>query len=166
MLFHCLVGFLFIHIEQREQHLGIGYLERIFGMLEFRVLEHITVSNSIYPFQIEYVLFLLNVGSKTLHTVGNFHSYRACLNSANLLEVGELGNLHTVKPYFPDVMLQSVYPKCLQAVQIDLLDIVRGWLNNDLKLMMLIQPVRVLPIPSIRRSPGWLHISHLPRLWT
>ncbi|MNF09476.1 hypothetical protein D3C80_2101490 [compost metagenome] len=61
-------------------------------------------------------------------------------------------------------MVISIDAELPQALQIQLLDIIRRWLQNDLKLMMLVQTVRVLPITSVRRTAGRLHVSHIPWL--
>lgn len=105
-------------------------------------MEYIAVSRTGNPFQIEHVLLLLDVRSKPLHTVRDFNGDRVRLDAADLLEIRKLRNLHSVKPYLPaespsakprmlpvilnktDVMLKRVNAKPLQALQINLLNVV------------------------------------------
>ena len=43
----------------------------------------------------------LQIHGETLDTVGDFTKYRGAVDTADLLEVGELGYFHTVEPNFP-----------------------------------------------------------------
>jgi len=64
----------------------------------------------------------------------------------------------------PDVVLPRVDAACLKAVEVDLLHVIRRRLQDDLKLVVLEQAVRVLPKPAVVRPPGRLHVRHAPRL--
>ncbi|MNC51438.1 hypothetical protein D3C75_1007300 [compost metagenome] len=111
-------------------------------MLHLRLMEYVPVCHAFNPFEIKHIFLILNVGGQTLHTVSDFHGDRAGLNSAHLLEIRKLCNFHTVQPYFPaearaaqrrilpvvldktDIMQKRIYAQRLQAVQIQLLNVV------------------------------------------
>ena len=61
-------------------------------------------------------------------------------------------------------MLPQINPNRRQRLQIKFLHILRRRLQNHLKLHVFEQPVRILPIPPIRRTPRRLHISDLVRI--
>ena len=54
-------------------------------------------------------------------------------------------------------------PHRLEALQVQLLHFVRRRLQDDLELMVLEQPVRVLAEPTVGRTPRRLHVGHVPR---
>ncbi len=102
--------------------------------------------------------------------------------AADFLEVGELGHLHPVEPHLPaetpraqrrrfpvvldeaDVVLAKVDPECFQRAQVQVLDIVGRRFEHDLVLVVMLQPVRVLAVAAVLRSPRGLHVGRLPRL--
>ena len=61
-------------------------------------------------------------------------------------------------------MLAKIDPNRLQRLEIKLLHIHRRRLQNQLKLGVLEEPVRILAIPPIRRPPRRLRIAHPVRL--
>jgi hypothetical protein len=63
-------------------------------------------------------------------------------------------------------MVKRIDPKGLQTVEIDLLDIKRRRFENDLILVIVLEPVGVFSIAAIRRPPRRFDIGHLPRLRT
>ena len=104
------------------------------------------------------------------------------VDAAHLLEVGELAHFHAVEPHFPaqapgtqgrrfpvvfhkaDIVLLLMNAQLGQALQIELLDIFRRGLNDDLELMMLEQTVGVIAITTVSGATGGLYISHTPGL--
>ncbi len=61
-------------------------------------------------------------------------------------------------------MLLRVDAKALEARKIELLDIVRRRLHDDLELVVLVKAVRVVSIAAIRRTAGRLDVGDVPRL--
>ena len=104
------------------------------------------------------------------------------INAADLLEISELRDFHTVQPYLPadppgtergrlpvilhkaDIMLLRHNPQFPQRLQIDFLDIIGRRFHDDLKLVMLVQTVRIIAVTSVIRAAGRFHIRHIPRL--
>ena len=99
-----------------------------------------------------------------------------------LLEVGELGDLHAVQPDLPaqapgpqggglpvilheaDVVVQGVEPDGLEAVQIELLDILGRGLHDHLVLVIVLQAVGVFAVAAVGGAPARLHVGHVPGL--
>jgi len=46
-------------------------------------------------------------------------------------------------------MLEGIYAELLEAVEIDVLDIYGGRLEYHLELVVVLEPVRVFPIPPV-----------------
>ena len=63
-------------------------------------------------------------------------------------------------------MLLRFDAEAFKAFQIKLLNVVRRRLHDDLELIMLIEPIRILAVAPVRRTAGGLHISDVPRLRT
>jgi hypothetical protein len=61
-------------------------------------------------------------------------------------------------------VIHGIDPKGLETVEIDLLNIDRGRLHDDLVLIVVLKPIGILAIASIPGTPGRLNIGHLPRL--
>src|SRR5262249_58045692 len=55
----------------------------------------------IAPHQVVHRIDALQVHGDAFQTVGDLTRYRAAVQAADLLEVGELGDLHAVQPHFP-----------------------------------------------------------------
>ena len=62
-------------------------------------------------------------------------------------------------------MLEQVNAEDLQALEIELLDIVRRWLQDDLILVIMLQAVWVVAIAAIRRTTARLNIGDVPWFW-
>ena len=176
--------FSFIFIEQVKEQFGISNLEVVVGLFNFVGVEYVTIGYAIYPFNVVNVFNALDIHSQTFQTVGNFYSNRFYVKATNLLEVGELGNFHTVQPNFPtqapsaqggrfpvifykaDVMFFLTNAKFSQALEIQVLDIFRRGFHDYLVLVMLEQTVRVVTITTVSRTTGRFNISDVPRFRT
>jgi hypothetical protein len=59
-------------------------------------------------------------------------------------------------------VLQRIYAETFQAFQVDILNIQRGRLQNDLVLVIVLKPVGVLAVTAVRGPPGRLYIGDIP----
>ena len=100
--------------------------------------------------------------------------------AAHLLEISKLCDFHAVEPDFPaetpgtqcrrfpvvfdkaDIVFSRVEAQYFQTLQIQFLDIVRARFADDLELMMLIQPVRIIAITAIGRTAGRFDVCDVP----
>ena len=176
------LSFCFIFVEQVKQQRGVCYLEVVEGLLYLVGVENVTVGDVANPLDIEYVFYALDIHSQTLQAVRDFNGYRLNVNAAHLLEVGELGDFHTIQPNLPakapsaqsrrfpvilykaDIMLLLMNAELSQALQVQLLNVFRRGLYDNLELMMLEQTVRVITVTAVCRAAGRLYVSHTPGL--
>ena len=132
------------------------------------------------PLEIEDAVDALQHHRDALEAVGQLRRDRRQLHAARLLEVRELRNLLAVEHHLPadapraerrrlpvvflepDVVLPRIDAARFQALEIHLLHIVRRRLENDLKLMVLEQAVRVLAEAAVGRTPRRLHVRDVP----
>ena len=100
--------------------------------------------------------------------------------AADLLEIGELADFHTIAPDFPaqapgaqcrafpvvldkaDVMHRHIDADRLKAAQIQLLQVRRAGFDQHLILVVMLQPVGVFTIAAIGRAARRLHIGRGP----
>jgi hypothetical protein len=101
---------------------------------------------------------------------------------ADLLEIGELGDFHPIAPDFPaqapgaergafpvvldkaDVVRQRIDADLGQAGEVQLLQVFRVRLQDDLVLVIVLQPVRVLAVTAVGGPARGLDVGGFPRL--
>src|SRR6476659_11283947 len=85
--------------EMGEQHLGVGLLEivaRIFllGLKEYIAIGDLVLAPAAVEVEIEDAVDALHIHGEPLKTVGELARDGVAIETANLLEVGELRHLH------------------------------------------------------------------------
>src|SRR4030042_2905283 len=143
---------------------------------------NISVSHPFGPLQIKDIIHTLEIHSNSFDTISDLHWDGIEFDSAGLLKIGELGDLHSIQPDLPtqapgtecrrfpiifdktDVMTKGVNAKKLQTVEIDLLNIKRRGFDDDLILIIVLKPIRILSVPTIGWTPRRFYICHLPWL--
>jgi hypothetical protein len=126
----------------------------------------------------------LNVHRQPLEAVGQLTGDRLTVVAADLLKIGELADLHAVAPDLPaqppgaerrafpvvldeaHVVGQRVDADRLEASQVEVLEIIGGRLEHHLKLVVVLQAVRVLAVASVGRAARRLHVDRTPGLGT
>jgi len=99
-----------------------------------------------------------------------------------LLEVSELGHFHTVEPDFPTqtpgtqcrifpvvfdethVILLQIQSQCFERTQVQIQNVFRCRLEDDLKLVVVLHAVGIFSVTAILGTTRWLHIRSAPRL--
>ena len=132
------------------------------------------------PLQVEHVVHVLQRHREALEAVGQLDRDRRQVDAAGLLEVGELRDLLAVEQHLPadapgaerrrlpvvllepDVVRAQVDAARLEALQVELLDLVGRRLEDHLELVVLEQPVRVLAEAAVGRPPRRLHVGDVP----
>ena len=149
-------------------------------------MEDVAVSDpsvwAVGPHDIEDAFLTLYVHGKPLKSVGDLAHHRTTVQTADLLEVGELRNLHAIQPHFPaktprserrglpiifdesDVMGQQVEAQRAQRVQVQLLKVIRRRLDANLELVVVLKTKRVVAIATVGGAPRGLDIGSTPRL--
>ncbi len=164
--------------ELRARNLHLP--EHVLRLLDFLAQPDLGVFHAGRPLEVVDAVDPLQDHRDALEAVGELGRDRRELQAAGLLKVGELRDLHAVEHHLPadapgaerrrlpvvfleaDVMLARVDAAGLEAVEIELLDLVRRGLENHLELMVLEQPVRVLAESSVGRPPRGLHVGDVP----
>ena len=92
--------------EMAEKHLGVGILEIVARIFLLGLEEDIAVGDlpvAVEAVEVEIVdrLDALQVHGEAFEPVGEFARDRRAFEACDLLEVGELADLHAVAPAFP-----------------------------------------------------------------
>ena len=165
-----------------EQPLGVGGLEVEGRELALGLQEDVAVCRLAVEAQLEHVVHALDVHGQALEPVGQLARDRMAVVAADLLEIGELRDLHAVAPDLPaeapgaerralpvvldeaHVMGERVDADRLEALQIEVLEVVRRRLEDHLELIVVLQPVRVLAVAPVGRAARRLHVGGPPGL--
>ena len=168
-------------VEGGGQVGDVGLLEIEGGKLLFGLVEDLTVGDGLVPGDVVDRIDLLQVHGDPLQTVGDLHGDRLEVHRTGLLEIGELGDLHAVEPDLPaqapgtqggrfpvildeaDVVFEQVEAEPFQALQVHGLHILGRRLDHHLVLVVVLQPVGVLAVASVRGPAAGLDVGRLPR---
>ena len=71
------------------------------GLLIFILVPDVAIGDAVGPFEVIDIVYFLNVHRDTFETVGDLYGDRMLIDTADLLEIGELGDFHAVEPDFP-----------------------------------------------------------------
>jgi len=122
----------FVSIKQFAQHGNIGHFKIVSRKFYFTAVMNVTVFDFIRPLQIINVVDALDIHGNAFRAVSQLGADGTAVETAHLLEVGELGNFHAVEPYLPaqspgaqcrgfpvvlhetDVMIQRINTEALQ----------------------------------------------------
>ena len=182
-------GLRFEAVELVKQPGHVAVFEIVGRLLHFVLAVHVAISERRAlrrdgPHQIIHVFNALQIHGQTFDAVSDFAEHGRAVDTADLLEIGELGHFHAVEPYFPaqapcaerwvfpvvfhkaDVVHGRVDAQFLQAAQIQILNIVGRGFERDLELVIMLQAVRVVAVAAVFRAAAGLHIGHIPRFGT
>ena len=169
-----------VHVEKVPQQSGIGALEIIDRPFHLATVVDVPVLDPLGPLQIVDIVDPLDIHGDPFDAVGQFHADGMKIEPADLLEVGELRDFHPVEPHLPaespgadrgrfpvvfhetNIVFQGVDPEALEGVEIELLDVQRRRLQEDLILIVVLQAVGVFAVATVRGPPGRFHIGNLP----
>ncbi len=168
-------------LEMLEQPVCVGMLEVVGAELLLLLQEHITVTYpTIIVAQVVDAFDALHVHGQPLKPVGQFTRHRSAIMPSNLLEIGELRDLHAVAPDFPskapgtqgralpiilyktNIVQTPVDADGIQRAKISIDEVVRRWLKDHLELIVMLQPIGVLTVAAIRRTTAGLDESRIP----
>ena len=126
----------------------------------------------------------LDIHRQPFEPVGQLGRDRVAFDAADLLEIGELADLHAVEPDLPaeppgaqgralpivldkaDVVARRVDAERREAAEIEILAVGRRRLQDHLELVIMLQPVRVFAVAAVGRPARRLDIGGAPRLRT
>src|SRR6202040_4336034 len=89
----------------RRQHGNVRFFEVIGRLFDLVWVKHVSVGDpaerSIGPNDVEYAFLALDIHAQTFESIRDLAHDRPAIQSADLLEVSELGNFHAVEPDLP-----------------------------------------------------------------
>src|SRR6516162_1391549 len=172
------------HLPMEGAELALGQLhtrvEHVLGLLDLLPIPDLAVADARRPLEIEDAVDALQHLGDALQPVGELRGDWRELQTARLLEVGKLRDLLAVEHHLPsdapcaerrrlpvvflepDVVLSRVDSARFEAFEVHLLDIVGGGLEDDLKLIVLEEAVRVLAEAPVGRPAGRLDVGDIP----
>ena len=178
-------GLAFPQVKHLEQLRRVRRLEVVLAVLDLLRVEDVAVGDAAgRPGQVVDALDALQVHGDALDAIRQFAGAHVELEPAALLEVGELEHFHAVEPGFPaeapcaergalpvvldeaEVVSAQVQAQRLERLQEELLHIRGRRLQDDLILVVVLQPIGVLAVASIRRARARLRVRDPPGLRT
>ena len=174
--------------EMPQQDFGIGHVKIPPAVFLLGLAEHIAIGQRnrrlrVIIGHVHHMVGAQHIHRQPLKPVGQLARDRGAIKPANLLEIGELAHFHTVTPDLPaqtpgaqcgrfpiildkaDIMHAHVDADGFETAKIEILQIGRAGFDQDLKLIVMLQPVGVFAIAPIGRAARGLHIGRGPRLW-
>ncbi|OIQ73297.1 hypothetical protein GALL_450660 [mine drainage metagenome] len=139
-------------MEEPSVQVDIGFVKVVAAHLVLGLPVDLAVSDVLGVADVLEVRSALKSHHDALQAIGQFDRHRVEREASGLLEVGELGDLHAVKPDFPpkspgaqrrgrpvvldeaDVVGVHVDPNGFEAGEVHLLRARRCWLEDHLKL--------------------------------
>src|SRR5262249_10872146 len=173
-----------LRLEERElleQPGDVGFIERILRLFDLVLEEHVAIRHALDVAKVKNRFHVLQVHRQPLETISNLARDGMAIEAPDLLEVGELGDLHPIQPHFPteppssergvlpivldesDVVLLEVETEGGERSEIQLKNVRRRGLEHHLKLMMLMEPVWIFAVATILRPARRLHVGCPPR---
>ena len=175
-------------IELLTHHVDICDLEVICRELTLVFEENVSIGHGraigqVAPHDVIYGIHALNVHGDTLKTIGDLDGNGIDLDSAHLLEIGELGNLHAIEPDLPakapgtkrralpvvfnetHIVLVWIQADSRQRIKIQFLTVYRRRLNKYLELVIVLHTVGVLAITTVGWTTARLRIAGPPGIF-
>ena len=171
----------FVHFEKLEEHRGVGDFEVVDVVLGFELPVDVAVGCGFVPHQVVPEAFAaVEHEAEALGAVGDFGADGVALDAAHLLEERELGDFRAVDPDFPahsarasclafpvvfdeaDVVLAGFEAEGIEGAHVEVHDVLRGGLHDDLVLVVALAPLRISGVAAIGGAAGGLHVGDVP----
>jgi len=179
-----LARFFFVQVEHGAQVLHVSFFKVIGAVFAFTLIIHITIGVAITPLNGAEIVVSLQRHGDAFQAISDLHGDGVQDDAAGLLEISELRDLLPIQPDFPtqppgaqcrrfpvvlhktDIVFLRLDAQCLQRSKVKLLRIAWVGLQDNLKLVMLLQAVRVIAVAAVIRADRGLHVAHIPRFRT
>src|SRR5579872_5856763 len=179
-----------VQIEVLPELRNVGFFKVIDRKLQLFGQPHLAISDGraslriTRPHDIVDRVHILQKRGDALHAVGKLGTHGIEIKSAALLEVGELRDLqpveHDLPAYAPrtasgplpvvffelEVVLLQIDAHGLERFEIELLHVDRRWFEDQLKLCVLEEAIRILSVAAIGGPSGGLGIADFVRFWS
>ncbi len=176
-------GLVLVAIELPAQEVDVGDLEVVLRELVLVLPAHLPVVHTVrHPADVVDRLLQAEEHRDALEAVGELAGDRGELDASGLLEVGELRDLHAVEHHLPadapraqgrclpvvlleaQVVDREIDSHRFEALDVELLDVERRRLQDDLELVVLVEPERVVAVAPVRRPARRLDVGDPPGL--
>jgi hypothetical protein len=167
--------------------MSVSANSKLWRELLFRLQEDVAIGDAFVVIaaievEVEDAVDALHIHREPFEPIGEFAGHRRAFESRNLLEIGELGDLHAVAPALPaeppgaerrtfpvvldepDVMQRGIDSDRRKRLQIEILNVGGRGLQDHLVLIIVLQPVRVLAVAPVLGTARGLHIGGVPRV--
>ena len=172
-------------VEVAQQHVGVGDVEVPAGVFRLGLAEDVAVGERdrrvgvVERHQVAVVV-AEDVHGEPLEAVGELARDRAAVVAADLLEVGELADLHAVAPDLPaeapgaerralpvvldeaDVVQLHVDADGGERAEVDVLEVGRRGFDDDLELVVVLPAVRAVAVAAVGRAARGLDVGGRP----
>ena len=172
-------------VKLLTHHLDVSDLKVVGAKLALVLQEHVAIGHrcaigQIAPHQVVNGVDALGVHGDALQAIGNLDGHGVDLDTAHLLEVRKLRDLHAVEPDLPakapgaqgralpvvldkaDVMVVGVQADSGKRPQVKLLGVDRRGLDEHLELIVVLHAVGVLAVAAVSRAAARLRIAGTP----
>ena len=176
-----ILSLLLVQVELSANGLRVAAVETVLGELLLLRQTNFPVGLVRGPAQVVHARGILEKRANALQSVCQLYRDRVEINPAALLEVGELRDFQPIQQDLPadaprakrrrlpviflkaNIVLFQRNANGAEALQVKILHVGRGRLQDDLKLRVLIQPVGVLAVSPVGGPTAGLHVSHAIR---
>jgi hypothetical protein len=166
-----------MEFELSAQGLGVTAIEAVFGELLFFRQADVTVGFAFDPANVVDAFDVLQEGADALEAIGDLDGDGVEVDTAALLEVGELGDLQAVEKDLPanapgpkgrgfpivlfkaNVVLAEIDADGFEAAEIDGLNVGRRRLEDDLILKVLVEAVGIFTVAAVSGAARWLDVG-------
>src|SRR2546428_12573477 len=170
--------------DQLPVQIDVRDFEVVLREFVFVLFANVAVSEAAAPFDVEGRALPRQKHREALDAVGDLRRDGRKIDSACLLEIRELRDLHAVEQNLPadtpgaerrrfpvvffksDVVTREIESDRAQRVEIDVLYLDRRRFEDDLKLVMLAETKRVVAVTTVGRTARWLNVRDFPWLGT
>ena len=172
-------------LEMAQEHRGIGAVEVVARILLLGLAEDVAITQRngrlrIVEGHVHDVIDAQHIHREAFEAIGDLARDGGAVVAADLLEIGELAHLHAVAPDLPaqapgaerralpvvldkaDVVAGGIEPDGREASQIERLHVGGGWFDDDLILVIMLEPVGVVAIAPVGRPARGLDIGRSP----
>src|SRR6478736_5065324 len=178
------LGLALVLVEGGEVRSCVGFFEIVGRPLPFGALVQFTERDVGVVFEVVHRVDVLQIHGDSAEAVSKLAAHGLAIEATGLLEVGELADLEAVQPHLPaeppsaerralpivfdeaHVVLEGLGADRLQRLEVQVLNVDRARLQDDLELIELLQAVRVVTVTTVRGATRGFDVGRVPRFRT
>ena len=165
-----------MNFEQLPERRDVREFEVVNRILQFVRIAHVAVFHAAGPLDVVDAVDALQKRRQPLQTISDLGGHQVQIDAAALLEISELRDFEPIQHHLPahapcaerwifpvvffefQIVLAEIDPDGLEAAHV-LFDHVGGrWLQDHLKLHVLVEAIRIVAIAPVRGPAAGLHV--------